>query len=930
MDLLCSGENTNGWTSSIDSCQDFTFPSVCGLNSTTEKNDQSDTQFKDGVNQLFFTDQELLPESQEDEYVSDDEAYVSDDEAIFTKEVAWGDGYNADCSDSELNLGESKKPKNRQISSFSDSESGMETSDKVYCYRKQRPEAFSMNVSEMDVPNPVESAMRSFCSNRSVPMFKPELGMSFISPAEGYQFYNLYSWVLGFSIRNGDSYQNKKGERTMQEFKCQREGITKNAKKSTTRCGCKAMLKITLSPSGQWFVRSFVETHNHDLVESCAEKKHLFSHKHIDPETKSMVKHLRENNVSLTKVNTILSGLFSSSESTPFTKKSLRTVCSDIANESLKCDVTKTMETFRDMIARDSRFVFTCQLDDDNRINALMWSSGRSRSLYDHFGDAITFDTTFGTNIYKMPFGMFVGVNNHFQSVIFAGVLLTNETALSFNWVFAEFVAMMGGKPPVTILTDQCKAMTIAIRETLKKTKHRWCKWHILRKAQEVLGNVYRTHKDFADEFNKVLHHMLTMDEFELAWSALLSKFNLAKNPFLIRVYQCRKKWAKPFFKDVFCARMTSTQRSESANHVLKIYVPPKSSIHQFIKQYTKMIVEQENNDSEAEKNNKQRKIKLTFHYPIERHASEIYTQAVYSHFLKELLKTSSYVVTNYLPGEFFEVTHVDAEKREVWCRVVFTITIQEGGTYYKCECGLYEHFGILCCHALKGLIQMGVCKIPEAHIMKRWTKNARSPHKANGAVGFSCDDLSYNRSLRQKRLYMAAIDMVRKGEEDDVMCEIALRNIAKANTEMGAFKKTKTTTCQVGYRSCHSDGYDENINSFTSGSSDTDGGGIHIRDPRKNIMIPVGSIKAPIIRRTAGRTKVKRFKSRLDGNISKDKSVYLDVAKSLEPGGRTGVHQSRFCSVCKSPDHDIRKCTEKAKLRAPHEILDDDCAALL
>lgn len=314
-----------------------------------------------------------------------------------------------------------------------------------------------------------------------------------------------------------------------------------------------------------------------------------------------------------------------------------------------------------------------------------MWSSGRSRSLYDHFGDAITFDTTIGTNIYKMPFGMFVGVNNHFQSVVVAGVLLTNEAALNFNWAFTEFAKMMGGKAPITILTDQCKAMTIAIRETWRNTKHRWCKWHILRKAQEALGHVYRTYKDFGDDFNKVLHHMLTIDEFELAWSVIISKYDLGENPFLTRVYQCRKKWAKPFFKTVFCARMTSTQRSESANHVLKLYVPPKSSIHQFIKQYTKMVDEQENNDSEAENNNKQKKIKLTFHYPIERHASEIYTHAVYSHFLKELVKASSYVVTKYIPGQIFEVTHVDAEKREAWSRVVYIITIDEVQKSFLC-----------------------------------------------------------------------------------------------------------------------------------------------------------------------------------------------------------------------------------------------------
>jgi hypothetical protein len=33
---------------------------------------------------------------------------------------------------------------------------------------------------------------------------------------------------------------------------------------------------------------------------------------------------------------------------------------------------------------------------------------------YKFFGDAIIFDPTYKTNLYDMPFGLFVRVNNHF------------------------------------------------------------------------------------------------------------------------------------------------------------------------------------------------------------------------------------------------------------------------------------------------------------------------------------------------------------------------------------------------------------------------------------------------------------------------------------------------------------------------------------
>ncbi|KAE8820271.1 hypothetical protein D1007_01689 [Hordeum vulgare] len=248
------------------------------------------------------------------------------------------------------------------------------------------------------------------------------------------------------------------------------------------------------------------------------------------------------------------------------------------------------------------------------------------------------------------------------------------------------------------------------------------------------MGLLWSKKSDFKCEFHKMVHHMVSEKEFEDGWDAMLERYSLKKHPFLREIYEVWHKCAKPYFRGVFCAKMTSTQRSERANHMLKSYVPRGCPMHLFIKQYEKLQFDMESEESFEEKRTS------LVNLPIERHASKIYTRAMFEQFGESLYKAGAYEIDVVEPMKLYHLTHVDALAREKWSKVQFKVEV---------------------------MIELKLATIPDKYIMKRWTKDARDilpEHLARyerdkGPRGYE--------TYRHNAMYIKALECVRLGDNN-------------------------------------------------------------------------------------------------------------------------------------------------------------------
>ncbi|XP_028123834.1 protein FAR1-RELATED SEQUENCE 5-like [Camellia sinensis] len=316
----------------------------------------------------------------------------------------------------------------------------------------------------------VEEAENNPSLNESDEIEEPKKGMWFTSKQEVHEFYAKYAKNLGFAIAYRT--QNVRSDGKVKYFGIECTRAQKRTKRSevnplkpslSSKIDCKAKVRGTLQPNGRYKLTTVVLEHAHDLIPS--DSRHFPMNKRIRTLVKRRLEINNEAGIGVSRNFDSIVVEAGGYEALTFDERDARNHIQNARRLRLGVgDAESVAFYFHRMQQENSNFYSAIDFDVDGPIRNLFWADARSRAAYKAFGDVVSFDTTYLTNKYDMPFAPFVGVNHHGQSILFGCGLLSYENTDTFVWLFKEWLNCMSATPPKAIITDQCRAMQNAIQ----------------------------------------------------------------------------------------------------------------------------------------------------------------------------------------------------------------------------------------------------------------------------------------------------------------------------------------------------------------------------------------------------------------------------------------------------------------------------------
>ncbi|KAK6149002.1 hypothetical protein DH2020_016527 [Rehmannia glutinosa] len=401
----------------------------------------------------------------------------------------------------------------------------------------------------------------------------PVEGMEFESYDDAYSYYNCYAKELGFGIRVKSSWtkRNSKEKRgavlccNCEGFKTMKEASTR---RKETRTGCLAMIRLRLVESSRWRLDEVKLEHNHLFDHQRAQNSR--SHKKMEAGAKrklESVVDLQVQTIKLYRTPAVDAVSYGSSNE------------GELSNhvDSLKRlkfrngDVVALHNYFRRAQLADPSFFYIMDLNDEGYLRNVFWSDSRSRAAYGYFGDVVVVDTTHNvSNKHDIPLLSFSGLNHHCQSVLLGCGFLVDETIETYIWLMRAWLTCMSGRPPQTIITDQCKALQGAISEVFPRANHRLCLPLVMQSIREKLGEVGES-EIFRTVLNRTVYNSMKVEEFEMGWEEMVQHFAIRDHEWLRSLYEDRERWVPKEALDNFESRESTPALRTRCNYELQV-----------------------------------------------------------------------------------------------------------------------------------------------------------------------------------------------------------------------------------------------------------------------------------------------------------------------------------------------------------------------
>jgi hypothetical protein len=224
-----------------------------------------------------------------------------------------------------------------------------------------------------------------------------------------------------------------------------------------------------------------------------------------------------------------------------------------------------------------------------------------------------------------------------------------------------------------------------------------------MQNAQPVLGNFMSKHEDLRKELNEIIDYSMSVEEFEGRWADMIAKHNVADNTDLSDLYRIRRTFVPAYFMDRFFPFLQTTARSEGFNAVLKRYIDPHNSLHNFFEQYLKLQEKIDVSEDSVEFKDEDKTVRVWGDFPLEEQALNVYTRPIYLRFRAEIRKVTSYNVQQ-LDAEKFDVVPI---KPSVfgYGRKRYRVDANFATETYSCECCKFSRDGLLCCHIMRVMV---------------------------------------------------------------------------------------------------------------------------------------------------------------------------------------------------------------------------------